>query len=176
MMPFLFDEYCFFPFADVFRKQLYCYECYECYKVSIFEAFKIIDFWKCLPNFLFRDWKLSLLLKSKVGSIISFPVSFHLVLVLSLINCIINSITNYINVNNWTWRNAQLQIYGLLLPVVFPKKFGAQIQKRLIYMCMGKNFHSFYAFEWIIHYLAEEDFLNMHSDFLFNVTPEVWIV
>ena len=80
------------------------------------------------------------------------------------------------NVNNWTWRNAQLQIYGLLLPVVFPKKFGAQIQKRLIYMCTGKKFRSFYAFEWIIHYLAEEDFLNMHSDILLNLTPEVWIV
>ena len=43
-------------------------------------------------------------------------------------------------------------------------------------MCMGKNIHSFYAFELMIHFLAEEDFLNMHSDILLNLTPGVWIV
>ena len=35
-----------------------------------FEASKIIDFWKCLLYFLFKDCILGLLLKSKVGSII----------------------------------------------------------------------------------------------------------
>ena len=69
-----------------------------------------------------------------------------------------------------------LQIHGLLLLIIFRRKFGAQIQKILIYMCMGKKFHSFYAFELIIHFLAEEDFLNMHSDILLNVTPGIWIV
>ena len=62
-----------------------------CYKVSIFETFEIIGFWKCLPNFLFRNWTLSLLLKkSKVGSVINFSIWFHLILFLSLINCIIS--------------------------------------------------------------------------------------
>ena len=28
----------------------------------------------------------------------------------------------------------------------------------------------------MIHFLAEEDFLNMHSDILLNLTPGVWIV
>ena len=61
-------------------------------------------------------------------------------------------------------------------PLFFPKTSGAQIQKRLIYVCIGKTFHSFYAFELMIHFLAEEDFLNMHSDILLNLTPGVWIV
>ena len=48
-------------------------------------------FWKCLPSFLFRNWTLSLLLKnSKVGSVISFPIWFQLILFFSLISCIIN--------------------------------------------------------------------------------------
>ena len=88
MRPFAFEEYCFFSFTEVYHKQVYFY---KCYKVSIFQAFDDIDFWKCLPNFLFRNWTLSLLLKkSKVGSVMSFPVWFHLILFLSLINCIIN--------------------------------------------------------------------------------------
>ena len=41
------------------------------YKIPFFEAFKIIDYWKCLQIFLFRDCILSLLLKSKEGSLIS---------------------------------------------------------------------------------------------------------
>ena len=36
-----------------------------------------------------------------------------------------------------------------------------------------KNFHSFYAFELMIHFLVEEDFLNMHSDIFLNLTPAV---
>ena len=40
-------------------------------------------------------------------------------------------------------------------------------------MCMGKKVYSFYAFELMIHFLAEEDFLNMHSDILLNLTPGV---
>ena len=68
MRHFVFEEYCFF----------------SSWRFSI-------DFWKCLPSLLFRNWTLSLLLKkSKVGSVISFPVWFHLILFLSLINCIIN--------------------------------------------------------------------------------------
>ena len=51
-------------------------------------------------------------------------------------------------------------------------KFEAQIQKRLIYMSMEKKFHSFYAFELMIHFLAEECFLDIHSDdILWNLTP-----
>ena len=41
---------------------------------------------------------------------------------------------------------------------------------------MKKKFHSFYTFELMIHFLAEEDFLNMHSDTLLNITFGVWIV
>ena len=54
------------------------------------------------------------------------------------------------------------------------KKFGAHIQKRLIYMCIKKN--SFYAFELMIHFLAEAGFLNVQSDILLNLTPGVSIV
>ena len=72
---------------------------------------------------------------------------------------------NCININNRTWKIVHFQIYGLLVRVIFPKKFGAQIQKRLIYMSIGKKFQSLYAFELIIYFLAEESFLNMHSDF-----------
>ena len=43
-------------------------------------------------------------------------------------------------------------------------------------MRMGKIYHSFYAFELMLHFLAEEGFLNMHSDTLFNVTSEILIV
>ena len=46
----------------------------------------------------------------------------------------------------------------------FPKKFGTHLQKGLIFMCTEINFHNFYIFELRIHFLAEEDFLNMHSD------------
>ena len=54
------------------------------------------------------------------------------------------------------------------------KKFGAQIQKRLIYMSIGKKIHSFYAFELMIHFLAEESFLDIYSDdILWNLTPGV---
>ena len=63
--------------------------------------------------------------------------------------------------------------YPFFLP---SQEICAQIQKRLIYMPMGKKIHSFYAFELMIHFLAEEDFLNMHSDILLNLTPGVWIV
>ena len=38
-------------------------------------------------------------------------------------------------------------------------------------MWMGK-IHSFYAFELMIQFLAE-DFINMHSDILMNLTPGV---
>ena len=58
----------------------------------------------------------------------------------------------------------------------FPKKFGAHIQKRLIYMCMQKIFYSFNALELMLHFLVEEGFLNMHSDFLLNLSPGVWTV
>ena len=38
----------------------------------------------------------------------------------------------------------------------------------------GKNFDSFYAFELMIHFLAEESFLDMYSDdILWNVTTGV---
>ena len=68
--------------------------------------------------------------------------------------------------------NARLQICGLLLPVIFPKKFDVQFQKRLTYMAREK-IHSFYAFELMIQFLTEEGFLNMHSDILMNFTPGV---
>ena len=40
-------------------------------------------------------------------------------------------------------------------------------------MCMRKKFHSFYDFELMIHFPAEEDFLNMHLDILLNLTSGV---
>ena len=40
-------------------------------------------------------------------------------------------------------------------------------------MSMGKKFHSLYAFELMIDFLAEESFLNMHLDILLNLTPAV---
>ena len=36
-----------------------------------------------------------------------------------------------------------------------------------------KPFRRFYTFELMIHFLAEEDLLNMHSDTLLNITPGV---
>ena len=61
--------------------------------------------------------------------------------------------------------------YQLFLPA---KKFDAQIKERLIYMSMGKKFHTFYAFELMIHFLAEESFLDMYSDdIISNVTRGV---
>ena len=68
--------------------------------------------------------------------------------------------------------NARLQICGLLLPVIFPKKFDVQFQKRLTYMAREK-IHSFCALELMIQFLTEEGFLDMHSDFLMNFTPGV---
>ena len=38
---------------------------------------------------------------------------------------------------------------------------------------MGKRF---FAFESMIQFLAEEGFLNMHSDIILNLTPGVLIV
>ena len=55
----------------------------------------------------------------------------------------------------------------------FPNKFGTQLQKGLIFLCMGKNFPNFYIFELMIYFPAEEDFLNMHSDTLLNITTGV---
>ena len=37
---------------------------------------------------------------------------------------------------------------------------------------MGKN-HSFYAFDLMIQFLAEEGFLDMHSDILLNLTSDL---
>ena len=39
-----------------------------------------------------------------------------------------------------------------------------------------RNYSFFYAFELMIYFLAEEGFLNMHSDILSNLTPGVLIV
>ena len=55
----------------------------------------------------------------------------------------------------------------------FPTKFGAHLQKGFICTCMEKNFHSSYTFELMIHFLEEENFLNMHLDTPLNVTPVV---
>ena len=52
----------------------------------------------------------------------------------------------------------------------FPKKLGSQFQKWLIFICMEKNFHNFCSFELMIHFLAEEVFLNIHLDSLLNIT------
>ena len=38
-------------------------------------------------------------------------------------------------------------------------------------MYIEKIFHRFYTFELMIHFLEEEDFLNIHSDILLNITP-----
>ena len=41
-------------------------------------------------------------------------------------------------------------------------------------MSMGKKIYSLHAFELMIHFLAEESFLDMYSDdILWNVTPGV---
>ena len=39
-----------------------------------------------------------------------------------------------------------------------------------------EKIHSFYAFELMIQFLVEEGFLNMHSDILMILIPDVWIV
>ena len=43
-------------------------------------------------------------------------------------------------------------------------------------MCTEKKIQSFNTFELMMHFLVEEDFLNMHLDTLLNITPEVRIV
>ena len=40
-------------------------------------------------------------------------------------------------------------------------------------MYMGKKNHSFYSFELMIRFLAEEVILNMLSDILLNLPPGV---
>ena len=35
----------------------------------------------------------------------------------------------------------------------------------------GERFHGLYALDLMIHFLAEERFLNIHSDILLNLTP-----
>ena len=83
------------------------------------EVFKILDFSKCLQYFLFRDCILSLLLKSKVGSLKSFSLSFPPVLFLPLT---IRKISGKVLRNHKTWMKAHLQIRGLLLlvtPLIF---------------------------------------------------------
>ena len=54
----------------------------------------------------------------------------------------------------------------------FPKKFGAHSEKIDLHV-HGKKTHSFYAFELMIHFLAEESFLRIHSDILLNLTPGI---
>ena len=41
-------------------------------------------------------------------------------------------------------------------------------------MPMGKKIHSFYAFELMIHFLAEESFPDMYSDdYYLELTPGI---
>ena len=139
---------------------------------------EIIDFWKCLPNFLFRNWTLSLLLKkSKVGSVISFPVWFHLILFLPLINDIINQFPLLIALILITELKGMF-IYKYMVfscALFFPRNL-VQNSEQIDLHVHGEKFNSLYAFELMIHFLAEESFLNMHSDSLLNVTRGVWIV
>ena len=58
-------------------------------------------------------------------------------------------------------------------PCYFSKKFGAHIKKGIDLHAHGKKFHSFHAFELILHLLAEEGILNMHSNILLSLTPGV---
>ena len=87
MRPFVFEEYCFslhrgFPQTSLISGMLQGF-----YFWGLWDQ----DIWKCLPNFWLRNWTLSLWSQnSKVGSVISFPVWFYLILFLSLMNCIIN--------------------------------------------------------------------------------------
>ena len=69
--------------------------------------------------------------------------------------------------------NAHLQIgdYPSLSPRNLMHKF-----RRDWSTCAWEKKRSFNGFELMIHFLAEEGFLNMHSDALLNLTPGVWIV
>ena len=89
-------------------------------------------------------------------SIISFSVWFHLILFLSLTNCIISGkvLRNH-NINDWTWRNAYLQICDLLLFSQEVCRNSDQIDLNV----HGKKDNCFYAFALMIHYLAREGFL-----------------
>ena len=131
-------------------------------------------FLKMFANFfvLLRNWPLSLSLKmSKVASVIIFPVWFHLILFLSLIKCIINQLPLLIALILIT-EFEELFIYKYM---VF--SYARFFPRNLVHkFSMGKKFHSLYPFELMIHFLAKESFLNMHSDFLLSLIPGVWMV
>ena len=123
-----------------------------------FESFKIIDSWKCLQHFLFRDCIFSLLLSLNKVYIRLFCLMWSS---LSLVIGIINSkvLRNH-DINNGTWRNAYLQISGLLLLLTFWILITFPIN--LVHI-LRKNWYT-------------SSFLN--SDILLNLTSatEVWTV
>ena len=64
-------------------------------------------------------------------------------------------------------------IYNYLVfscPLFFQEIWCTDSKKIDIHEHGKKNFHSFYAFELMKHFLGEEGFFNMHSDILLNVT------
>ena len=120
---------------------------------------------------LFRNWTLSLSLKkSKIGPVISFLVSFHLILLLSLINCIINQfplLIAFILI-------MELEVLFIYKYITFSYAWFSP--RNLVHKFRRKKFYSLYAFELMILFLAEESFLNMHSYILLNLTSGVWMV
>ena len=83
-------------------------------------------------------------------------------------------------IDGGTWKNADLQICGLLPPVTplilvsFQRNsVGTHLEKKLIYICIKKFHRFYYTFELMIHFLAEKEnkkFLNIHLDILLSYT------
>ena len=58
----------------------------------------------------------------------------------------------------------------MLSSIIFPKSLVHKFGRDYLYV-HRKKINSFYAFELMIHFLAGEGFLKMHSDILLNLTP-----
>ena len=50
------------------------------------------------------------------------------------------------------------------LPVILPRNLVYTFRRDWSTCALKKKFHSFYTFKLMTHFLAEEGFLNMHSD------------
>ena len=134
-----------------------------------------------LPDFSFRDCKLSLL-KPKLASKISFSVYFHLILFLSSIICIISSkvLRNH-NINYGTLKNAHLQICSLLLPFIFPRNLVHTFRRDWCTCAWKKNFIAFMLLnQWYTFYRKKVSLICIQMVFFeFNSwglnSVEYWI-
>ena len=100
----------------------------------------------------------------------------------NLIIRIINAtFLNILNTNGGTWMKVHLWIGGLLFPltflllITFPRNLAQIFRRGRSTYVRSIFFHSFYTFEVMAYFVAEESFLNKHLASLLNVTPRIWL-